>query len=97
MTFRAEKFKAQNWIKFDFYVKFDFESQGQSHPKTIWTLTKVLCTFHPHLEIVAWMGHKSSCGQVHDWRTDGETDPHTDSGTHKRRQRQYPKVKTGLA
>ena len=45
--------QAQNEVKFDFQVKFDLEDQGRSSPKTIGTLTKVLCTFVPNLVILA--------------------------------------------
>ena len=37
--------QAQNWVTFDFGVKFDLEGQGQSPPKTIGILTKVFYTW----------------------------------------------------
>ena len=82
--------QAQNEVKFDFQVKFDLEGEGRSSPKTIGTLTKVLCTFVPNLVILAWRSGELSCGQAHDWHT------HTDKRTHGHRQRQYPKAKIGL-
>ena len=84
--------QAQNGVTFDFEVKFDLEGQGQSPPKTIRILTKVFYTYGPNLVILAWMGDELSRGQASDYRTDGRTEGHTD----RRRQRQYPKAKTGL-
>ena len=84
--------QAQNEVTFDFEVKFDLEGQGQSPPKTIGILTKVFYTYGPNLVILAWMGDELSRGQASDYRTHGRTDAHTD----RRRQRQYPKTKTGL-
>ena len=57
-------------------------------PKTIAILTKVFYTFGPNLVILVWKGRELSCGQASDW--------YTDTRTHRRRQRQYPKAKTGL-
>ena len=82
--------QAQNGVTFDFEVKFDFEGQGQSHPKTIRILTKVFYTYGPNLVILAWTDDELSRGQAGGWRT--RMDTHTD----RRRQRQYPKAKTGL-
>ena len=82
--------QAQNGVNFDFEVKFDLEGQGQSPPKTIHILTKVFITYGPNLVILAWMGDELSHGQAGGWRT------HTDTHTDRRRQRQYPKAKTGL-
>ena len=62
-----------------FQVKFDFEGQGQSPPKTIGILTKVFCTSGPYLMIPAWTGLESSCGQASDWHTDGQTDASNDN------------------
>ena len=45
--------QAQNWVTFDFGVKFDLEGQGQSPPKTIGILTKVFYTYGPNLVILA--------------------------------------------
>ena len=84
--------QAQNGVNFDFAVKFDLEGQGQSPPKTIGILTKVLYTYGPNLVILAWMGDELSRGQASAYRTHGRTDTQTD----RRRQRQYPKAKTGL-
>ena len=84
--------EAQNGATFDFEVKFDLEGQGQSSPKTKGILTKVFYTYGPNLVILAWTGDELSRGQASDYRTHGRTDVHTD----RRRQRQYPKAKTGL-
>ena len=51
--------QAQNGVNFDFEVKFDLKSQGQSPPKTIGILTKVFYTYGPNL--------------VTDGLTDGQT------------------------
>ena len=83
--------QAQIGVNFDFEVKFDLESQGQSIQKTIEILTKVFYTYGPNLVILAWTGDELSCGQTW-WRMDGLTDGRTD----RRRQRQYRKTKTGL-
>ena len=45
--------QAQNGVNFDFEVKFDFEDQGQSLPKTIGILTKVIYIYGPNLVILA--------------------------------------------
>ena len=82
--------QAQNGVNFDFEVQFDLEGQGQSTPKTIEILTKVFYIYGPNLVILAEMGHELSRGQAKSWRT------HTDTHTDRRRQRQYPKAKTGL-
>ena len=82
--------QAQNGVNFDFEVKFDLEGQGQSPPKTIGILTKVFYIYGPNLVILAERGHELSRGQAKGWRT------HTDTHTDRRRQRQYPKAKTGL-
>ena len=84
--------QAQNGVNFNFEVKFDLESQGQSPLKTIGILTKVFYTFGPNLAILAWTGPELSHGQANDWRTDWYT--HTRTHTHRRWQ--YPKAKTGL-
>ena len=72
--------QAQNGVNFDFEVKFDLESHGQSPPKTIGILTKVFYTYGPHLVILAWTGYELSCGQTW-WRTDGLTDGRTQATT----------------
>ena len=82
--------ETQNWVNFDFGVKFDLGGQGQSPPKTIGILTKVFYIYGPNLVILAETGDELLCGQARDWHSDGHT--HTDS----HRQRQYPKAKTGL-
>ena len=79
--------QAQNGVKFDFEVKFDLESHGQSPPRTIGILTKVFYTYGPNLVILAWTGDELLRGQIW-WRTDWRTDG--------RRQRQYPKANNGL-
>ena len=84
--------QAQNGVTFDFEVKFDLEGQGQLPPKTIEILTKVFYTYGPNLVILVWTGDELSRGQASDYRTHGRTDGHAD----RRRQRQYPKAKTGL-
>ena len=50
----------------------------------------VFYTYGPNLVILAWKDDELSRGQAEGWRT--RTDTHTD----RRRQRQYPKAKTGL-
>ena len=82
--------QAQNGVNFDFEVKFDLEGQGQLPPKTIGILTKVFYTYGPNLVILAGTGDELSRGQAGGWRT------HTDAHTDRRKQRQYPKAKTGL-
>ena len=82
--------QAQNGVNFDFEVKFDLESHGQSLPKRIRILTKVFYIYGPNLVILAERGDELSRGQARDWRTDGHTQ------TDRHRQRQYPKAKTGL-
>ena len=79
---------AQNGVNFDSEGKFDLEGEGQSPPKTIGILTKVFYTCVSNLVILAWTGLELSRGQASDW--------HTDWQTHRRRQWQYPKAKTGL-
>ena len=74
--------QAQSGVNFDFEVKFDFEGQGQSPPKTIGILTKVFYINGPNLVTLAETGHELSHGQAKGWRT------HTDTHTDRRRQRQ---------
>ena len=88
MTYRVDKLQAQNWVKFDFQVKFDLEGQDRLPSKTTGTLTKVFYTFGPNLVIISWMGPRLSSGQASDW--------YTDTRTQRRRQRQYLNAKTGL-
>ena len=87
---RRLKLASGNEVTFDFEVKFDLEGQGQSLPKTSRILTQVFYTYGPNLVNLAWTGDELSRRQAHDWCTEGHT--HTD----RRRQRQYPKAKTGL-
>ena len=104
--------QAQHGVTFDFEVKFDLESSRsitttippppppphththtkKHKKKTIGILTKVFYSYGPNLVILAWTGDDLSRGQASDYRTHGRTDGHTD----RRRQRQYPKAKTGL-
>ena len=85
--------EAQNGVTFNFEVKFDLGGQGHSPPKTMVILTKVFYTYGPNLVILAWTRDELSRGQASDYRTHGRrTGGHTD----RRRQRQYPKAKTGL-
>ena len=88
--------QAQNEVNFYFEVKFDLEGLGQSPPKTIGILTKVFYTYEPNLVILAWTGDELSRGQASAYRTHRRTDGRTDTQTDRRRQRQYPKAKTGL-
>ena len=82
--------QAQNGVTFDFEVKFDLEGQDQSPPKTIGILTNVFHIYGLNLVILAETGHALSRGQAKGWRT------RTDTHTGRRRQRQYPKAKSGL-
>ena len=88
--------QAQNGVNFDFGVQFDLEGQGQSLPKTIGILTKVFFTYFLNLVILAWTGDELSRGQANAYCTHRRTDGRTDTQTDRRRQRQYPKAKTGL-
>ena len=88
--------QAQNGVTFVFEVKFDLEDQGQSPPKTIGILTKVFYTYGPNLMILAWTGDELLRGQASAYRTHRRTDGRTDTQTDRRRQRKYPKAKTGL-
>ena len=88
--------QAQNGVNFDFEVTFDLEGQGQSPLKTIVILTKVFYTYGPNLMILAWTGDELSRRQASAYRTHRRTDGRTDTQTDRRRQRQYPKAKTGL-
>ena len=82
--------QAQNWVTFDFGVKFDLEGQGQSPPKTIGILTKVFYTYGPNLVILAWTDDELSRGQAGGWRT--RTDTQTDAGNDNTR---GPKLASG--
>ena len=77
--------QAQNGVNFYFEVKFDFEGQGQSPPKTTMILTKVFYTYGPNLVILAWTGDELSHGQTL-WWTHGLTNGRMD----RHRQGQYP-------
>ena len=81
--------QAQNGVNFDFEVKFDLEGSFQSLPKTIGDLTKVFYIYGSNLVILAERGDELSCRQARDWLV-------KDTQTDRRRQRQYPKAKTGL-
>ena len=85
MSYRANKLKMGKILT---EVKFDLEGQGQSPPKTIGVFTKVFYIHGPNLVILAETGDELCHEQSRDWHTDGHT--------HRRRQRQYPKAKTGL-
>ena len=61
---------------FEFTVKSDHKDQHQSVPKTLETLTKVLCSSGPNLVILAWMGPKLSHGQAKGWNMDGRMETH---------------------
>ena len=50
--------------------------------------TKVSCTSGPNLVFLAWTGDELSRKHIYDW--------YTDIGTHRHRQQQNPKAKTGL-
>ena len=82
--------QAQNGVNFDFEVKFDLEGHGQSPPKTIRILTKVFYTYGLDLVLLIWTDDELWRGQGSDYRTQ------TDIQADRRRQRQYPKAKTGL-
>ena len=88
--------QAQNGVNFDFGVQFDLEGQGQSPPKTLGIITKVFYTNYSNLVVLAWTGVELSCGQASAYRTHRWTEGRTDTQTDRRRQRQYPKAKTGL-
>ena len=65
--------QAENGVNFDFEVEFDLEGHGQSPPKTIGILTKVVYTYGLNLVILAWTGDELSRGQNW-WRTDAGND-----------------------
>ena len=71
--------QAENGVNFDFEGKFDLEGKGQSPPKTIRTLTKVIYIYGLNLVILAWTGLELSRGQASDWHTDGQTDAGNDN------------------
>ena len=79
-------------VIFYFEVKFDLEGQGQSPPKTIGILTKVIYTYDANLVILAWTGVELSGGQASDYRTHGRTDTQTDAGNGNTRR---PKLASG--
>ena len=83
--------QAQNGVNFNFGNQFDLGGHDQSsHKTTIGILTKDFYISGPNLVILAETGDELSRGQARDWCTDGHT------LTDRRRQRQYPKAKTGL-
>ena len=53
MSYCADKLQALSWVKSDFEVKLDLESQGWSPHKTTRILTKVFYTFRVNLVILA--------------------------------------------
>ena len=78
---KAQRTQAQYWVNFDFEVKFDFEGQGQSPPKPIEILTKVLLgTSCPNLVmvVVAWIGYKLLPGHT-DMHMRTQTDASNDN------------------
>ena len=83
--------------KFDrktgFKIENEIEDQDQSIPKFIGILTHVFCTFGPNLVILAWTGDELSCRQAQNRVT---FDFEVKFDLEGRRQRQYPKAKTGL-
>ena len=72
--------QAQNGANFNFEVKFDFEGQGQSPPKTIETLTKVFYTYGPNLVVLARTSDELSRWQACGYRTHRRTHRETDAG-----------------
>ena len=85
MSYGADKLKLS---KLGFQVEFDLDDNGRLPHKTIGNFAKVFFTCDPNLVILAWTGPELSRGEASDW--------HIDWQTHRRRQRQYPKAKTGL-
>ena len=70
----------RNLVKNSYWVKFDFDGQCQSAPKTIGFLSKSFCIFW------AWDDVSSSNGswvivQTSEWLSDTRTDGHTDRHT----------------
>ena len=88
--------QAQNWVTFDFGVKFDLEGQGQSPPETIGILTKVFYTYGPNLVILAWTDDELSCGQAEGWRTRTDTHTQTDAGNDNTRRPKLASGKNGM-
>ena len=84
--------QAQNWVTFDFGVKFDLEGQSQSPPKTIGILTKVFYTYGPNLVILAWTDDELLRGQAGGWRTRTDTHRQTQATTIPEGQN-WPRVK----
>ena len=84
--------QAQNGVNLEFDLRVNLEGQGRSLHKTIWTLTKLFCTFGPNLVVLTWTGPELSCGQASDWHTDWHTDTHTDTGNDNNRR---PKLASG--
>ena len=84
--------QAQNGVNFDFGFQFDLEGWGQSPPKTIGILTKVVHTYGPNLVILAWRGEELLRGQAHDWYTHRWTHRQTDAGNYNSRR---PKLASG--
>ena len=82
---------AQNGVNFDFEVKFDHESQGQSSPKTIGILTKDFYTYGTNPLILAWTSVELSRGQT--LVTDGLMDGRTMQATTIPEGQDWPRVK----
>ena len=80
--------QAQNGVNFEFWVRFDLESQGQLTHQNISGLNQCGVHFSANLVILAWTSDMLSHGQAHDYSTHRQT--------HRQRQKQYPKAKTGL-
>ena len=78
-SYHVDKPEAQNWVKFDFEVKLDFQGQGQSPSKTIGTLTNGFCAFSPNLVILTWNGSQVIM-QTTFWSIDTQMDGHTEAG-----------------
>ena len=49
MNYHMNKLQIQNWVNFDFKVKFDLEGQGELPPNIIGALITMFCTFGPNL------------------------------------------------
>ena len=85
--------QAQNWVTFDFEVKFDLRGQGQSPPKTIRILTKVFYTYGPNLPILAWTDYELSRRQAGGWRTRTDTQRRQTQATTIPEGQNWPRVK----
>ena len=100
--------QAKNGVNFDFGAQFDLEDHNQSSHETIGLVTKVFYISGPNLVILALTVDELSRGLLYLWSKFGDPSLNgwwviartnswlTDTRTHTRRQRQYPKAKTGL-